>query len=79
MKTEQGKATYIKQSEGTQLMKLSEVYRYGLLGLFKAIILILLETILVIMLIITLPLWWFKPVQKLLSNFGGLIEKVITW
>ena len=60
-------------------MKLSEVYRYGLLGLFKAIILILLEKILVIMLIMTLPLWWLKPVQKLLSNFGNLIEKVITW
>ena len=44
-------------------MKLSEVYRYGLLGLFKAIILILLETILVIMLVMTLPLWWLKPVQ----------------
>ena len=79
MKTEQGKATYIKQSEGTQLMKLSEVYRYGLLGLLKAIILILLETILVIMLVMTLPLWWLKPVQKLLSNFGNLIEKVIEW
>ena len=62
------------QSGGTQLMKLSEVYRYGLLGLFKAIILILLEKILV-----TLPLWWLKPVQKLLSNFGNLIEKVIEW
>ena len=60
-------------------MKLSEVYRYGLLSLFKTIILILLETILVIMLIITISLWWLKPVQKILSNFGDLVEKVINW
>lgn len=60
-------------------MKLSEVYRYGLLSLFKTIVLILLETILVIMLIITISLWWLKSVRKILSNFGDLVEKVIDW
>ena len=55
-----------------------KVYRCGI-WLFKAIILILLEKILRIMFIMTLPLWWLKPVQKLLSNFGGLIEKVTNW
>nr|DAP61825.1 MAG TPA: hypothetical protein [Caudoviricetes sp.] len=60
-------------------MKLSEVYRYGVLGLFKMMILILLELILIIMLVTTIPLWWLKHIQKLLSNFGELIEKVTNW
>lgn len=60
-------------------MKLSEVYKYGFLGLFKAIILILLEKILRIMAIITLPLWWLKPIQRFLSDFDELIEKITNW
>lgn len=60
-------------------MKLSEVYRYGLLILFKIIVLILLELILLIVLVTTIPLWWLKHIQKLLSNFGNVIEKVMSW
>ena len=60
-------------------MKLSEVYRHGLLGLFKTIILILLEAMLVITLIMTIPLWWLKHIQTLFFNFGNLIGKVTNW
>lgn len=58
-------------------MKLLEVYRYGSLALFKIMFLILLELILLIVLVATIPLWWLKHIQKLLSNFGDVIEKVI--
>lgn len=60
-------------------MKLPEVYRYGLLSLFKIIVLTLLELILLIVFVTTIPLWWLKHVQKLLSNFGNLIEEVAAW
>ena len=60
-------------------MKLSEVYRYGLLSLFKIIVLILLELILFIVLVTTIPLWWLEHVKNLLSNFGGVIEDVMSW
>lgn len=60
-------------------MKLSEVYRYGFLGLFRMMILILLELILIILLIITAPIWWLKCIQKLLTNFADLIEEVMDW
>lgn len=58
-------------------MKLSEVYRYGFLCLFRMMILILLELIFIILLIITAPIWWLKCIQNFLTNFGRLIEKVI--
>ena len=60
-------------------MKLSEVYRYGLLSLFKIMFLILLELISLIVLVTTIPLWWLKHIQKLLSNFGDVIEDVMSW
>ena len=60
-------------------MKLSKVYRYGFLSLFKIIVLILLELILLIGLVTTIPLWWLKHIQKLLSNFGDVIEDVMSW
>ena len=60
-------------------MKLSKVYRYGLLSLFKIIVLILLELILLIVLATTVPLWWLKHIQKLLSNFGDVIKDVMSW
>ena len=60
-------------------MKLSEVYRYCLLALFKIMFLILLELILLIVLVTTIPLWWLKHIQNLLSNFGVLIEEVTNW
>lgn len=58
-------------------MKLLEVYRYGSLGLFKIMFLILLELAFLIVLVTTIPLWWLKHIQKLLSNFGDVIEKVM--
>ncbi len=60
-------------------MKLSEVYRCGILSLFKIMVLILLELILLIVLVITIPLWFSKFIQKILSNLGDLIEEVINW
>lgn len=60
-------------------MKLLEVYKYGFLGLFKIMVLILLELILILLLVATIPLWWLKYIQKLLSNFGDLIEEVMDW
>ena len=60
-------------------MKLSVVYRYGLLSLFKIMFLILLELISLIVLVTTIPLWWLKHIQKLLSNFGDVIEDVMSW
>ena len=60
-------------------MKLSEVYRYGLLSLFKIMFLILLELIFIIVLVTTIPLWWLKHIKKLLSNFGSVIEDVMSW
>lgn len=60
-------------------MKLLEVYRYCLLALFKIMFLILLELILLIVLVTTIPLWWLKHIQNLLSNFGVLIEEVTNW
>lgn len=41
--------------------------------------LILLEKILRIMAIITLPLWKLKPIQRFLPNFDELIEKITNW
>lgn len=58
-------------------MKLSEVYRYGSLVIFKIMFLIILELAFLIVLVTTIPLWWLKHIQKLLSNFGDLIEKVM--
>ena len=60
-------------------MKLLEVYKYCSLSLFKIMVLILLELISLIVLVTTIPLWWLKHIQKLLSNFGDLIEEVMNW
>lgn len=60
-------------------MKLSKVYRYCLLSLLKIMLLILLELILLIVLVATMPLWWLKHIQKLLLNFGDVIEDVTSW
>lgn len=60
-------------------MKLLHVYRYGCLGLFKLVVLILLQLTFLTVLLITIPLWWLKSIQKLVSNFNNLIEDVMTW
>lgn len=58
-------------------MKLLEVYKYGFLGLFKIMALITLELIFVIVFVIAIPLWWVKYVQKVLTNYGDVIEKMM--
>ena len=58
-------------------MKLLEVYKYGFLCLFKIMALIPLELIFVVVLVIAVPLWWVKYVQKVLTNFGDVIEKMM--
>ena len=60
-------------------MKLLKVYRYGLLSLFKIMLLILSELILLVVLVATMPLWWLTHIQKLLLNFGDVIENVTSW
>ena len=59
-------------------MKLSKVYRYGFLSLFKIIVLILLELILLIVLVTTIPLWWLKHIKNLIISFGGIIKDVMS-
>ena len=51
-------------------MKLSKVYRYGFL--------ILLELILLIVLVTTIPLWWLKHIKNLIIGFGGIIKDVMS-
>lgn len=58
-------------------MKLLKVYRYGSLSLLKIMLLTLLGLMSLIVLVTTIPLWWLKHIQKLLSNFGNIIEKVM--
>ena len=58
-------------------IKLLEVYRYGSLALLKIMLLTLLGLVFLIVLITTIPLWWLKYIQKLLSNFGDVIEEVM--
>lgn len=60
-------------------MKLSEVYRYCSLAFIRIMFLILLELIFLIVLVTTIPLWWLKCIQKLLTNFADLIEEVTDW
>lgn len=60
-------------------MKLSEVYRYCLLALFKIMFVILLELIFLIVGVITIPFWWLKHIQKLLSILGDVIGEFIDW
>lgn len=58
-------------------MKLLEVYKYGSLFIFKIIALIISELVCLIILIATIPLWWLKYIQNLLSTLGNLIEEVL--
>lgn len=60
-------------------MKLLEVYKFGSLSIFKTIVLVISELVCLITLIATLPLWWLKYVQNLLSTLGNLIEEVLNW
>lgn len=60
-------------------MKLLEVYKFGSLSIFKMIVLVISELVCLITLIATLPLWWLKYVQNLLSILGNLIEEVLNW
>lgn len=58
-------------------IKLLKVYRYGSLALLKIMFLTLLGLVFLIMLVTTIPLWWLKHIQKLLSNFGDVIKEAM--
>ena len=60
-------------------MKLLEVYKFGFLSIFKIIVLVISELVCLITLVVTMPLWWLKYVQNLLSTLSNLIEKVLNW
>ena len=60
-------------------MKLLEVYKFGSLSIFKMIVLVISELVCLITLTITMPLWWLKQIQNLLSTLGNLIEEVLNW
>lgn len=58
-------------------IKLLKVYRYGSLALLKIMFLTLLGLVFLIVLVTTIPLWWLKHTQKLLSNFGDVIKEAM--
>ena len=58
-------------------IKLLKVYRYGSFALLKIMFLTLLGLVFLIVLVTTMPLWWLKYIQKLLSNFGDVIKEVM--
>ena len=60
-------------------MKLLEVYKFGFLSIFKIIVLVISELVCLITLVATIPLWWLKYVQNLLSTLSNLIEEVLNW
>lgn len=60
-------------------MKLLKAYKFGFLSIFKIIVLVISELACLITLVITMPLWWLKYVQNLLSTLSNLIEKVLNW
>lgn len=68
-----------KTEEHLASVKLLKVYRYGSLALLKIMFLTLLGLVFLIMLVTTMPLWWLKHIQKLLLNFGDVIEDVTSW
>lgn len=35
--------------------------------------------ILIILLIVTMPIWWVEQIQKLFLNLGDIIEKIMYW
>lgn len=60
-------------------MKLLKVYKFGFLSIFKIIVLVISELVCLITLVATMPLWWLKYVQNLLSTLSNLIEEVLNW
>ena len=60
-------------------MKTLKIYENGFLNLFKAMTFVLLGLALVIALIVTIPIWWSKLIQKLLMHIGNVIVEVLYW
>ena len=58
-------------------MKLLEVYKYGILGMFKLLLTSFVCIVVTILMIITLPIWWLRYVQRFLDSFAKLIENII--
>ena len=62
-----------------KLMKTLKIYENGFLNLFKVMTLVLLGLALVIALIVTIPIWRSKLIQKLLTNIGNILVEVLYW
>ena len=60
-------------------MEVFKTYKHGLISLCRIIILQVAVAILLILLITTMPLWWVNHIQKLFSNLGDKIEKIMYW
>lgn len=60
-------------------MKTLKIYENGFLNLFKVMTLVLLGLALVIALIVTIPIWRSKLIQKLLTNIGNILVEVLYW
>lgn len=60
-------------------MKIFKTYKHGLMALCRIIILSMAIAILIILLIVTMPIWWVEQIQKLFLNLGDIIEKIMYW
>ena len=61
------------------IMEIFKTYKHGLTTLCRAIILFVAISIFLILFIAMMPLWWIKHIQKLFSNLGDKIEKIMYW
>jgi len=58
-------------------MRISELYKYGILGIVKLLLLSFVCVIVAGFVVITLPIWWLKCIQRLLDILASLIERII--
>ena len=59
-------------------MKTTEMYVYGIIGIFKLMLLSLVSILCAILLIVTSPLWWIKHVYAKLNIINDIVEEVIS-
>lgn len=58
-------------------MKTTEIYMYGIIGIFKLMLLSLASILCAMLLIVTSPLWWIKHVYAKLDIICDIVEKVV--
>ena len=58
-------------------MKTTEIYMYGIIGIFKLMLLSLASILCAMLLIVTSPLWWIKHLYVKLDIIGDIVEKVV--